>query len=69
MPKFIAPDLGGRTHNHCNWAIHGLSRAEIIANGRSVREVAAELTAHTQGAKVLSDAPTYDTKWLRDLYL
>jgi hypothetical protein len=49
-------------------AIHGISRAEIIAKGRSVREVAAELTAHTRGAQVLSDAPSYDTKWLRDLY-
>jgi hypothetical protein len=50
-------------------AIHGLSRAEIIAHGRSVGEVAAELTAHTQGAQVLSDAPSYDMKWLRDLYM
>jgi hypothetical protein len=49
-------------------AIHGLSRAEIIAQGRSVDEVAAELTAHTRGAQVLSDAPAFDTKWLHDLY-
>jgi hypothetical protein len=49
-------------------AIHGLSRAEIIAFGRSVHEVAAELTAYTHGAQVLSDAPTHDGKWLRDLY-
>jgi hypothetical protein len=48
-------------------AIHGLSLAEIIAKGRSVAEVVAELTARTQGVQVLSDAPTYDTKWLRDL--
>jgi hypothetical protein len=49
-------------------AIHGLSRAEIIAHGRSVADVARELTAHTQGAQVLSDAPSFDTKWLCDLY-
>jgi hypothetical protein len=49
-------------------AIHGLTRAEIIAHGRSVADVAAELTTRTQGAQVLSDAPSYDTKWLRDLY-
>jgi hypothetical protein len=49
-------------------AIHGLARAELIAHGRSAGEVAAELTARTHGAQVLSDAPTYDTKWLRDLY-
>jgi hypothetical protein len=48
--------------------IHGLTLAEIIGKGRSVREVASELTATTQGATVLSDAPAFDTKWLRDLY-
>ena len=26
------------------------------------------MTAHTRGATVLSDAPSHDTKWLRDLY-
>ena len=49
-------------------AVHGLTLAEIIAQGRAVNDVAAELTAHTRGATVLSDAPTYDTKWLCDLY-
>ena len=49
-------------------AIHGLSRAEIIAFGRSVADVARELAAYAQGAQVLSDAPTFDGKWLRDLY-
>jgi len=49
-------------------AVHGISRAEIIAHGRGVDDVAAELTAHTLGAQVLSDAPSHDTKWLRDLY-
>lgn len=49
-------------------AVHGIARAEIIAHGRAVNDVAAELTAWTRGAQVLSDAPTYDTKWLRDLY-
>lgn len=49
-------------------AVHGIARAEIIAHGRGVADVTAELTAHTRGAQVLSDAPTYDTKWLHDLY-
>lgn len=49
-------------------AMHGLSLAEIIAHGRGVNDVAAELTAHTRGAQVLSDAPSFDTKWLCDLY-
>jgi hypothetical protein len=49
-------------------AVHGIGLAEIIAHGRSVGGVAAELTAHTRGATVLSDAPSFDTKWLRDLY-
>lgn len=49
-------------------AVHGISRAEIIAHGRGVGDVAAELTAQTRGTQVLSDAPTYDMKWLRDLY-
>jgi hypothetical protein len=49
-------------------AVHGIALAEIIAHGRGVGEVAAELTAHTRGATVLSDAPSFDTKWLHDLY-
>ena len=49
-------------------AVHGITLAEIIAQGRSVADVAAELTAHTRGAQVLSDAPPFDTKWLCDLY-
>lgn len=49
-------------------AVHGISLAEIIAHGRGVGDVAAELTAQTRGAQVLSDAPSFDTKWLRDLY-
>jgi hypothetical protein len=49
-------------------AVHGITRAEIIRQGRSVNVVAAELTAHTRGATVLSDAPPFDTKWLCDLY-
>ena len=49
-------------------AVHGIALAEIIAQGRSVADVAAELTAHTRGAQVLSDAPSFDTKWLCDLY-
>jgi hypothetical protein len=49
-------------------AVHRITRAEIIAQGRNVGEVAAELTAHTRGATVLSDAPSFDTKWLHDLY-
>jgi hypothetical protein len=48
-------------------AMHGLSLAAIIAEGRNVAAVAAELTAATQGAVVLSDSD-HDTKWLRDLY-
>ena len=49
-------------------AVHGIARAEIIAHGRGVGDVVAELTAHTRGATVLSDAPPFDTKWLCDLY-
>ncbi len=49
-------------------AVHGLSLAQIIAHGRGVNAVAAELTAQTRGAHLLSDAPSFDTKWLRDLY-
>jgi hypothetical protein len=49
-------------------AVHGLALAELIAQGRGVDDVAAELTAHTRSATVLSDAPSFDTKWLRDLY-
>jgi hypothetical protein len=49
-------------------AVHGIGLAEIIAQGRGVDDVAAELTAHTRGATVLSDAPSFDTKWLCDLY-
>jgi hypothetical protein len=49
-------------------AVHGITLAEIIAQGRGVDDVAAELTAHTRGAQVLSDAPSFDTKWLCDLY-
>jgi hypothetical protein len=49
-------------------AVHGITLAQIIAYGRGVNAVAAELTAHTRGATVLSDAPSHDTKWLRDLY-
>jgi hypothetical protein len=49
-------------------AVHGIARAQIVANGRSVHEVAAELTAHTNAVTVLSDAPALDGKWLRDLY-
>ena len=49
-------------------AVHGISLAQIIAHGRGVGHVAAELKAHTRGAQVLSDAPSFDTKWLRDLY-
>jgi hypothetical protein len=49
-------------------AVHGISLAEIIAHGRGVADVAAELTAYTRGAQVLSDAPPFDTKWLCDLY-
>ena len=49
-------------------AVHGIRLAEIIAHGRGVNDVAAELTAHTRGAQVLSDAPSFDTKWLCDLY-
>jgi hypothetical protein len=48
--------------------MHGIGLAEIIAYGRSVGDVAVELTAHTRGATVLSDAPSFDTKWLCDLY-
>jgi hypothetical protein len=48
--------------------IHGLTLAEIIGKGRSVREVATELTAVARGPIVLSDAPAFDTKWLHDLY-
>jgi hypothetical protein len=49
-------------------AVHGIALAKIIAHGRGVADVAAELTAHTRGATVLSDAPAFDTKWLCDLY-
>ena len=49
-------------------AMHRLGRAEIIAHGRPVAEVATELSARTRGAQVLSDMPSHDTKWLRDLY-
>jgi hypothetical protein len=49
-------------------AVHGIARAEIIAHGRAVDDVAAELTAHARGATVLSDATALDTKWLCDLY-
>ena len=49
-------------------AVHGIARGEIIAHGRGVNAVVAELTTQTRGATVLSDAPTYDTKWLYDLY-
>ena len=49
-------------------AVHGIARDEIIAHGRGVDDVVAELTAHTRGATVLSDAPSFDTKWLHDLY-
>jgi hypothetical protein len=33
-------------------AVHGIARAEIIAHGRGVNDVAAELTAHTRGIYV-----------------
>jgi hypothetical protein len=58
---------------HGDWqaeaeALHGLSRAQIEAEGLPVATVAAELTAAASGAVILSDAPAHDGQWLRLLY-
>lgn len=49
-------------------AVHGISRELLLADGRPVEQVQAELTEAVQGYRVLSDATSADGYWLDVLY-
>ncbi|MEQ8660446.1 MAG: hypothetical protein RLW62_06480 [Gammaproteobacteria bacterium] len=49
-------------------ALHGISRARLLAHGRPVAEVACTLNALLTGRTVYSDGWVVDDRWLRRLY-
>lgn len=49
--------------------VHGLTLADLERHGMAARDVAAALHARLRDATaVLSDAPSYDGRWMRQLY-
>ena len=48
--------------------VHGLPRAKLLAEGRSVLEVAALLNAQLAGNRVYSDAWGFDAAWVARLF-
>lgn len=49
-------------------AVHGISRETLLAEGRSVVEVAALLNGQLAGNRVYSDAWSFDASWVARLY-
>lgn len=49
-------------------AVHGISRARLLGEGRSVLEVAALLNGQLAGNRVYSDAWSFDTSWVARLF-
>jgi hypothetical protein len=49
-------------------AVHGIDRARLLAEGRSVVEVAALLNGHLAGNRVFSDAWSFDASWVARLF-
>lgn len=49
-------------------AVHGIARARLLAEGRSVVEVAALLNGHLAGNRVFSDAWSFDASWVARLF-
>ena len=48
--------------------VHGISRAQLLAEGRTVVEVAALLNGRLAGNRVFSDAWSFDLSWVGRLY-
>jgi hypothetical protein len=48
-------------------AIHGITKAELAANGVPPREVAEAFKASVEYRAIYSDAPTFDGRWLQML--
>ncbi len=49
-------------------AVHGIAREQLLAEGRSVHEVAALLNARLAGNRAYSDAWSFDTSWIARLF-
>ncbi|HSG90117.1 MAG TPA: hypothetical protein VLA56_12970 [Pseudomonadales bacterium] len=49
-------------------AVHRIPRSQLLAEGRSVLEVAALLNAQLSGNRVYSDAWSFDTSWVARLF-
>lgn len=49
-------------------AVHGISREQLLGEGRSVVEVAALLNGQLAGNRVFSDAWSFDTSWVARLF-
>jgi len=49
-------------------ALHGISMEELLANGRVIPEVAAELAECCRGKRVLCDGGEHDQRWLTTLF-
>lgn len=49
-------------------AVHGISLAQLSAEGLPPQRVAEELVQAVQGARLVSDNPSYDGAWLEMLY-
>lgn len=48
--------------------IHGITRAQILAEGKSVQEVCLEINNLCDGQTLYSDCWVYDNVWLNSLY-
>jgi len=49
-------------------AVHGISREQLLREGRPIFEVAAMLNARLAGNRVFSDAWSFDTSWVGRLF-
>lgn len=49
-------------------AVHGISREQLLREGRPIVEVAAVLNARLAGNRVFSDAWSFDTSWVGRLF-
>jgi hypothetical protein len=49
--------------------IHNIPQDLLMREGLPVEQVATELAAAVNGARVFSDAPSYDGAWLKTLYM
>lgn len=49
-------------------AVHGISREQLLREGRPIVEVAALLNARLAGNRVFSDAWSFDTSWVGRLF-